>query len=193
MNIIDLLSKEEKKHIVYRNLSKGDVLFHENDTCRYIGIVCKGEVSIISYLDNGKEIVYNTIRTEVIFGNNLLFSSDPYYKGDIIADSDSVIGLISKEDLLTIFEKNRDFLTEYLKIQSDSSKALNNRIRLLSIPTAEERFRFYMHENRNRISYDTIEHLARKMYLSREALARLLSRLESNNSIIRENKVIILK
>lgn len=193
MNIIDLLSKEEKKHIVYRILSKGDVLFHENDICIYIGIVCKGEVSIISYLDNGKEIVYNTIRTEGIFGNNLLFSSDPYYKGDIIADSDSLIGLISKEDLLTILEKNRDFFTEYLKIQSDSSKALNNRIRLLSIPTAEERFRFYMHENRNRISYDTIEHLARKMYLSREALARLLSRLESNNSIIRENKVIILK
>ena len=193
MNIIALLSEEERKHIVFRKLAKDDVLFHEKDICRYIGIVCEGEVSIISYLDDGKEIIYNTLKTDEIFGNNLIFSSDPYYKGDIIAYSDSLIGLIGKEDLLTILEKNRDFLMEYLKIQSDASKALNNRIRLLSLSSAEERFRFYMHENANRISYDSVEHLAKEMYLSRETLARLLSRLESNNSIIRENKVIILK
>ena len=193
MSIIDLLSKEEKKHLIYRNLEKGAVLFHESDQCRYIGIICKGEVSIISYLDDGKEIIYNTIQQDGIFGNNLIFSSEPYYKGDIIADSDSIIVLISKNDLIDILQNNKEFFKEYLKIQSDSSKALNNRIRLLSIASAEERFRFYMHENRNRVAYDSIEHLARKMYLTRETLARLLSRLEKNSSIIRENKVIILK
>ena len=193
MSIIDLLSKKEKKHLIYRNLEKGAVLFHESDQCRYIGIICKGEVSIISYLDDGKEIIYNTIQQDGIFGNNLIFSSEPYYKGDIIADSDSIIVLISKNDLIDILQNNKEFFKEYLKIQSDSSKALNNRIRLLSIASAEERFRFYMHENRNRVAYDSIEHLARKMYLTRETLARLLSRLEKNSSIIRENKVIILK
>ena len=193
MNIIDLLTEEEKSHIIYKRLVKGDVLFHENDICRYIGIMCKGEVSIISYPDKGKEIVYNILKTDEIFGNNLIFSSNPYYKGDIIADCESLIGLLGKQDLIAILQKNSRFLMEYLKIQSDSSKALNNRIRLLSIPSAEERFRFYMHENRNQISYDSIEHLARKMYLSRETLARLLSRLENDNSIIRENKVIILR
>jgi len=104
-----------------------------------------------------------------------------------------MVALIRKDDLMNILQKNRNFLKEYLKIQSNSSKALNNRIRLLSIPSAEERFRFYMHENKNKITYDSIERLAKKMYLSRETLARLLSRLENNNSIIRENKVIILK
>ena len=193
MNVIDLLTKEEKRHLIYKKLEKGDVLFHENDTCEHIGIMCEGEVSIISYLDEGKEIIYNTLKTDEIFGNNLIFSSEPYYKGDIIADTDSTVALIRKDDLMNILQKNRNFLKEYLKIQSNSSKALNNRIRLLSIPSAEERFRFYMHENRNRITYDSIERLAKKMYLSRETLARLLSRLENNNSIIRENKVIILK
>lgn len=193
MNIIDLLEQKEKDRIRYRKLSRGAILFHENDLCRNIGIVIEGEVSIISYLDNGKEIIYNTLRKDEIFGNNLIFSSEPYYKGDVTADSDSLIALIGKDDLLMILQSNRNFLKEYLKIQSNSSKVLNNRIRLLSISSAEERFRFYMHENRNRVSYDSIERLARKMYLSREVLQRLLSKLEKNNSIIRENKVIILK
>ncbi|MBP5279110.1 MAG: Crp/Fnr family transcriptional regulator, partial [Erysipelotrichaceae bacterium] len=146
-----------------------------------------------SYLSDGKEIIYNTPDKDQLFGNNLIFSSVPYYKGDIIAQSDSLIALIGKEDLLKILQNNKNFLKEYLKIQSDSSKILNNRIRLLSISSAEERFLYFMHENRNRVSYDSIEQLARQMYLTRETLTRLLRRLESNNSIIRENKVIILK
>ena len=193
MNIIELLKKNEKDIVIYKHLRKGSVLFHEGDTCEYIGIVCEGEISIISYINEGKEIIYNTLRKDEIFGNNLIFSSEPYYKGDVIAEGKTLIGLIGKDDLIAILQNNSDFLKEYLKIQSDSSKALNNRIRLLSIQSAQDRFLFYMHEHKNRITYDSIEHLARKMYLSREALTRLLSRLQKNNSIIRENKVIILR
>ena len=193
MNIINLLEQEEKKRIRYRKLAKDCILFHENDVCRNIGIIIEGEVSIISYLDTGKEIIYNTLKKDEIFGNNLLFSSEPYYKGDVLADCDSLIALIGRDDLIDIMQNNRNFLKAYLKIQSDSSKNLNNRIRMLSIPSAEERFRFFMHENHNRISYDSVERLAKKMYLSREVLQRLLGKLEKNNSIIRENKVIILR
>ena len=193
MNIIDLLSTKEKRHISYKSLDKGNVLFHENDECRHIGIVCEGEVSIITYLDDGKEIVYNNLKEGELFGNNLLFSSSPYYKGDIIADRKSLVALINKDNLINLLQNNEAFLSEYLKRQSDFSKTLNNRIKLLSIDSAEERFMFYMHENRNRISYDSISSLARQMFLSRETLSRLLSKLDKNNSIIRENKVIILK
>ena len=193
MNITELLTEKEKACLIYKDLKKDEVLFHENDICEYVGIIMKGRVFIISYLSDGKEIIYNTLDKDQLFGNNLIFSSVPYYKGDIIAQSDSQIALIGKEDLLKILQNNKNFLKEYLKIQSDSSKILNDRIRLLSISSAEERFLYFMHENRNRVSYDSIEQLARQMYLARETLTRLLRRLESNNSIIRENKVIILK
>ena len=193
MNITELLTEKEKACLIYKDLKKDEVLFHENDVCEYVGIIMKGRVFIISYLSDGKEIIYNTLEKDQLFGNNLIFSSVPYYKGDIIAQSDSLIALIGKDDLLKILQNNKNFLKEYLKIQSDSSKILNDRIRLLSISSAEERFLYFMHENRNRVSYDSIEQLARQMYLTRETLTRLLRRLESNNSIIRENKVIILK
>ncbi|MBO7697585.1 MAG: Crp/Fnr family transcriptional regulator [Erysipelotrichaceae bacterium] len=193
MNITELLTEKEKACLIYKDLKKDEVLFHEDDICEYVGIIMNGKVFIISYLSDGKEIIYNTLEKDQLFGNNLIFSSVPYYKGDIIAQSDSLIALIGKEDLLKILQNNKNFLKEYLKIQSDSSKILNDRIRLLSISSAEERFLYFMHENRNRVSYDSIEQLARQMYLTRETLTRLLRRLESNNSIIRENKVIILK
>ncbi len=193
MNIIELLNKKERKKLIYRKLDKGDVLFRENDRCEHIGIMIKGEVLIISYLPDGKRIIYNILKKDGIFGNNLIFSSEPFYKGDIIAECQSEICLINKDDLVIILQDNPDFLKEYLKIQSDSSKALNSRIRLLTISSAEERFRCYMYENRNRITYDSIQQLADRMYMTRETLTRLLSRLKKNNSIIRENKVIILR
>ena len=70
--------------------------------------MCKGEVSIISYPDKGKEIVYNILKTDEIFGNNLIFSSNPYYKGDIIADCESLIGLLGKQDLIAILQNVYD-------------------------------------------------------------------------------------
>ena len=192
MNIIELLTEKEKRHIKYINLKKSQTLFFENDLCLDIGIMISGEVTIKSYLNDGKEIIYNILKKGDIFGNNLIFSSNPYYKGNIIASTDCEIGLISKEDLLYIFNKNETFLKEYLKIQSNFSKSLNNRIKLLSIDSAKERLLFYLHENKNEINFDSITSLAAELYLSRESLSRTISKLKKDRYIIKDKKIIRL-
>ena len=151
-----------------------------------------GHADIISYLQDGTEIIYNRLQTDDVFGNNLLFSSDPRYKGNIIAKSDCQIALLKKEQLIRLLKNNEAFLKEYLKIQSDQGKKLNSRIRLLSQNSARARFFCYMHDHHDRISYTSINDLAKDLYLSREALSRLLSSLEKEKRIIRERKTIHL-
>lgn len=192
MNILNTLKSPQLEHIIIKNLDKGTVLFRENDICDCIGIVIEGQISIVSYLANGKEIIYNTLKNDEIFGNNLIFSSEPYYKGNIITSVSSKIALIYKNDLINFLSNNEDFLKEYLKIQSDFGKTLNNRIKLLSIDSAEEKLYYYLHENKGVIKYSTISDLAKHLYLQRETLSRLLSKLVKDNKIIRTKDYIKL-
>ena len=190
MNITDLLSNKEKKTLIIKSLKKDDILFYELDLCECIGIILEGSVNITSYLEDGKQIIYNTINKDGIFGNNLLFSSNPYFKGDIQANCDTKIALIYKNNLIKLLQSNEQFLIEYIKHQSNFAKQLNSRIKLLSIDNAEERFYYYLHENNNIINIESVSELSRNLNLQRETVSRLLSKLIKENKIIKTKNII---
>ena len=190
MNITDLLSNKEKKTLIIKSLKKDDILFYELDLCECIGIILEGSVNITSYLEDGKQIIYNIINKDGIFGNNLLFSSNPYFKGDIQANCDTKIALIYKNNLIKLLQSNEQFLIEYIKNQSNFAKQLNSRIKLLSIDNAEERFYYYLHENNNIINIESVSELARNLNLQRETVSRLLSKLIKENKIIKTKNII---
>ena len=192
MNIIALLNEKEKERLIYKELRKGETLFYENDCCGEIGIVKYGKLLITSYPENGNPIIYNRLKEDDMFGNNLLFSSQPFYKGDVIAESDSGIILIKKDVLIGFLEENTDFLLAYLQIQADSGKRLHSRIRLLSIDSAQERFITYLCENGNKITYSSVSDLADDLFIRRETLARLLSKLIKNKVVIKDGKTVRL-
>lgn len=192
MNLLDTLKPSQLKLVNEKPLKKGEILYRENSICESIGIVISGEISIATYLNDGKMIVFNKLKKNGVFGNNLIFSSSPYYKGNIISNVDSKIAIISSKDLVHLLKTNEAFMYEYLKIHSDFTKILNNKIKLLSINSAEERFMFYMHENANQIEYESISSLASELYLQRETLSRLLSKITKQKIIKKDKNTITL-
>lgn len=192
MSILFALSEEENRLCQIRKLSKGETLFRESDECFQIGIVKKGELIITSFPENGRQIIYNRLQEDEMFGNNLIFSSRPYYKGDVIALEDSEVILIDKENLISLLQRNRRFLIEYLRLQADEGKNLHSRIRWLSIDSANDRFLTYMQEHGGTVTLTSVTALADELSLSRETLSRLLSRLQDADSIIRDGKTIRL-
>lgn len=192
MNIIELLSPNEQKLLKTISLTKGEVLFNEGDICNGVAIVHKGSITISSYSYSGKEIIYNTIKENEMFGNNLVFSSEPRYKGNVIANEKTTLFYIKKLDLIEILQNNRQFLVNYLEIQSNFGKQLNSRIKLLSFDSIEERFLYYLYINNNKIVYSSITDLAKTLSMSREATSRLITNLISKGTIVRIGKVIKL-
>lgn len=190
MNILDTLKPSQLKLFKKQSYKKGSVLFRENDPCNCVCLLTSGKLNILTYLEDGNEVVYNTIKQNQIFGNNLMFSSDPIYKGNIVALEDSEIISISKDDLLKILSSNHSFLEEYLKHSSDFTKVLNNRIKLLSMQSAQERLYFYLHENGNKINYSSINDLAKQLFLTRETLSRLITRLTKEKRIKKQDNHI---
>ena len=165
---------------------------HEQKECKTIGVVEQGEVSIKSFFANGKEVVYNTIQKGQMFGNNLIFSSNPHYRGDVISEQEAIIFFINKESLLSIMQKDGEFLNLYLTRQSDFSKTLNLKIKLLTISAASDRLIYFLTINKNKIQYKSITKLANELYLTRESLSRTLKKLKENKIINVSKKTITL-
>lgn len=190
--IIDLLTKEESKLIKLQRYKEGEVLFYENDVCESLGIVKSGEITISSITFKGNEIIYNRLTHGQLFGNNLLFSSDNKYRGDVKATSKCEVYLISKDNLIKILMSNARFLNEYLAFQSNFAKSLNSQIKLLSFTSAEERFLYYLFINDDHIKYKNVTTLAQSLYLTREVTSRLLSKLEKEKRILRTSHDVLL-
>ena len=184
-NILSLLSKEEQKLLEVKSVDRGAYLFREGELCSKITIVVSGGVKIASMHYSGSEVIFNILESGEIFGNNLIFSDQPVYKGDVVAIKDTTIVSISKENLTNILLSNKEFLIAYLNIQSNFGKKLNSTIKMLSMSSAEDRFMYYLLESKDEISYQSVTDLADILNLKRETLSRLLTKLEKENVIKR--------
>lgn len=192
MAIFDTLTQNEKKLLRHRFFRKNEIAFHEGELCSSICIVLKGLFDIVSYSYKGKEILYNSVKQNEMFGNNLIFSSEPFYRGNVIAKKESEIAIIEQPTFLYLMKNNEDFLKEYLRVQSEFGKSLNAKIKLLSFSLAEERLNYYLLMHNGLINYKYITSLADQLNLTREVLSRLLSKLEKEGKIKRTNKTIEL-
>ena len=191
MKLFELLTKEDIKLSRLLKYKKEQILFNEDDECLYVGIVVKGEIKIASYSLTGQEIVYNIVKEGQMFGNNLIFSNYPHFRGTVIASSDGELILISKENLLKILQSNLSFLEAYLSSQAEFSKRLNNTIKLLSLSSAEERLLYYLKQN-NPLKIKSISSLSESLYLSREATSRLVSKMVKEGKINRNGNMLYL-
>ena len=175
-------------------IAKGNTIYHEGDYCESIGIIVSGKIDIVSYSFEGKEQLINSLKAGEIFGNNLLFSSEPVYRGNVIAKEKSVVAFINKENLVYLLQNNREFLEVYLKAQSDKAKLLTARIQLLSFTNAEERLFYYASKNNNQIIFKNVTALAATIGVQRETLSRLLTSLTKRHLIKKEKgKITVLK
>lgn len=192
--LLNVLNKKEHKLVNGYQVNKNSVIHHEGDFCESVGIVVSGKIDIVSYAFKGKEILLNSLKSGDIFGNNLIFSSDPFYRGDVIAKEKCVIAFINKDNLAYLLQNNKDFLELYLQAQSDFGKSLNARIQLLSFTNAEERLFYYASKNNNIITFKNVTALAATIGIQRETLSRLLTSLVKRHLIKKEKgKITFLK
>ena len=107
------------------------------------------------------------------------------FLGDVKAKTKSNIALISKDDLLNILSSNKTFLIQYLKKQSEFTKTLNSKVKILSLTHARERLLYYLNNKGGTIYVPSISELARNIGLSRESTSRTISELIKENKIKR--------
>lgn len=180
-----------KKHItIIKKYIKNEIIFNENDLCDSLAIILEGNVIISSFTYDGKEIVFNKLSKNDLFGQSLLFSSSPKYKGSIVSLNNSSIGYINKKDLIELL-KNEENLLSYLSLLSDSVLLSKEKSRTLSFENVKDRLLYHL-SIYNKIEYKTITSLAKELCVTREALSRTLKKLSTSKIINIEGKCITL-
>ena len=189
--ILKRIVESKKYNLQILDYRPNEIIFNEDDKCDEVGVLIKGKIKIASFLENGKELIYNEIVPGEMFGENLIFSSHPYFRGDVIAEENSIVVLIARNELLKLLQEDQEFLLAYLNKQSDFGKSLNLKIKILTFNNADERILYFLDMHDGEVEFKSITRLANELYLSREVLSRTLHRMEKENLIIIRDKKII--
>lgn len=189
--ILDTLTTKDLTLFNKVSLSKGEVLFREGELCTQIGIVKEGTLVISSYTFEGKEIVFNTINEGMMFGNNLLFSKEPHYKGNVTALTNTSVYLIDEINLLALGARNKAFLKEYLTIMANTTISLNTRVKLLSFNTLSERLNYDLFIHNGVLPFKSISALSKELNVERETLSRYISKLVDDELLKKEKNRLI--
>lgn len=189
---MEKIIKLEENLFITKHYQKNNIVFNEDEICQYVGFIQEGEFIISSYSFNGNEIVYAKLNKGDLFGNNLIFSSNPRYKGNVICIKNGIIKLISKNNLLALLNKYPSLLENYLKISSLEILKLNNKVKVLSFDNAEERLIYFLKTHNNKYQYSSITSFSKELNLRRETLSRLITYLVNKKVISKQDNSISL-
>lgn len=190
--LLEILSKYETKEF-----NRGDIIFSTNEKCNEIGIILKGQVKIssITYLE--KEETISLLNENDIFGNFLIFSSNPYYLGDVIANKKSTIVFISKNELINLIKTNNIFLKTFLAKMSNDAIEIKQQNKLLAHKNIKDRLLYHFNQlslkqKSKKIIISSVTKLSLTLSLPRPSVSREISNLIDEGLIKKEKNLITL-
>lgn len=173
-----------------------DFIFKEGDLCKKVCYILSGSVEIATLSYNGNIEVISIVEGHNFFGQYLLFQDEGRYLGDVVSLSPVTLIMLSKEELLNLFMKNKQLLEAYISLISKDSFIIKRQVKLLSHKNALDRVIYYLESNSkdNNIEIESVSFLAKEINLPRETVSRCLTKLENDSFIERtKNKIILLK
>lgn len=176
---------------------KNQIIFEEGTICSKIGIIIEGEIKISTITHLEKEETFTIVRKNDIFGNSLIFSSMPYYLGDIIALTKTTICFIKKQDLIKELSNNPSLLESYIKLISDKTIEVKQQNKLLAHKSIRDRILYYLSilskkQQTKVVQISSITKLSNDLSLPRPSVSRELKNLENDNLIKRNKRFIKL-
>lgn len=185
---ISILENHPKKIKTY---NKNQVISFEGDLCNYVRIIVSGRILISSITISGQEIVYKELKQNDIFGHNLLFSNNPRYRGNVVCLESADVYEFNKKEFIELLTNYEGFAEAFLQYQSEDSKKLNQQIKVQSLPSAEEKIFYLLQINKQELKFKSITELSRRLYISREATSRAVSKMIKEGKIKIVNKTIL--
>lgn len=113
MNIQKLIDKGLK----LKNYPKDSVIYEPGEQPRYVYFIKSGEVRMVTVSDEGKEFIQGVFKTGQYFGEPALLIDRPYL-AFTIANKDSQLIAVNKEDFFELIKNEPDFSMELIRILS---------------------------------------------------------------------------
>lgn len=178
--------------------NKEDMVFNEGSLCNHISFILEGSISIRTYSINGKEEIINTLAEGNIFGDIICFAEKKEYIGHVIAEKNSVIAHVTKDNWLNILNNNPSILLHF--IESITNKTYKTKLenKILSHKNIEDRIYYYLNtkinnHKQNFVIIKNVTELSKILNLPRPSVSRSLTIMEEKGLIKRnKNRIEVL-
>jgi CRP/FNR family transcriptional regulator, dissimilatory nitrate respiration regulator len=195
MTVREWLPVGARSAVIDHKLKAGEPLFRLGDKTVGLCEVIKGRVRLTRVDRSGREIVLHVAGPGETVAEASLFSSQ--YHCDAIANTDAIVRIYPKREVLAAFEKNPKAARAFTETLAHQVMSLRTRIEQRNIRSARERVRHFLMLNvgpdRRTVELrGTLKDLAAEIGLTHEALYRTLASLERSGEIKRKGEKIVL-
>lgn len=175
--IDNILQENPARHRLY---AKGDIIALQGYVCKQLYLLCSGSAYARMISEEGREFTLDTLSAPEVLASSFIFSTDGIFPVTIIAASDCSIWLISREAMLRILKADQTVMQNYLRVISDHSMFLSNRLVEFALQTLSSRIVSYI-ENNGPIS--NLQETAFILGVARPSLSRAVSQLVSQGTL----------
>ncbi len=183
---------------------KGETIARQGDICNHLYLLLKGAVKTEMITETGGLLTIETIRAVRPLAPAFLFAEDNRFPVDVTAMEECLVLTITKETIITLFQKDALFLQRYMTFNSNKTQFLTNKLQILTIKTIKGKLAHYLLEQLsfchsispsiNSFIMDKNQtELSKYFGVTRPALARIFSELQQEGVILAErNRVTVL-
>ena len=177
-----------------RQFKENEIIVSQGTVYSTLLIIIEGEVVGEMNDFSGKTVVIETINAPNLIAPAILYCEQNKIPVNVVAKTYVKVLPISREDLSHILQSNIKVLNNFLRLISERSKFLSDKVRLLRFGTIKSKFSGYLLElySRKQSLNFTIEHsqqeLADMFGVSRPALAKTIGQMIDEGLIWSSNK-----
>ena len=186
----DMLASMKQHHF-----QKGDMVFHENDTCSVLGFLLSGDIRVYMLGEEGREItLYDVLPGETCILNvACILSSTPYpARAMVVEEGDAC--LISSGDFRRLVDSHAEMRTFVYAGLGGRLISMMKLVEEVAFRRLDVRLRHYLLEkNEDGVLNTTHQKIANDLGTSREIISRLLGEFERKGVVsLSRNRIQVL-
>ena len=185
---------------IEQKLGRGEILFTAGDKARGLYVIASGALRAFRESVDGREQVIHVERAGATIGEAPMFD-DGTYPSTVAAEEDSVILFIDKRDVRSLCLSHPNIALAALKVLSSRLRRCAELVETLSLREVDQRLARYLLEEGqargkrvdNSVVFALIltnQQIAARIGTVRELISRALSRLQQNELITVDGRVV---
>ena len=175
------------------------IIHFQNEVCHTLDIILKGKVAVQNIDENGNVLTINDYSDSDIIGANLIYSSRNYYSMMVVATTRVAILHLQRELILELCQSNVSFMVGLMKIISDRTIILTDKIKAISLKTIRQCIidflRYEYHIQKSKVIKLNIskKDLAERLGIQRSSLSRELNKMRKDGLVEYDARTVTLK
>ncbi|MCK8828186.1 Crp/Fnr family transcriptional regulator [Natroniella acetigena] len=193
---------EVAKVVRTKEYKKGEIIFFEGEAGNALFMLEKGKIKLVKMKESGEEQILTILKSGSIFAEVIIFDEADYPATAIVL-KDSIVGVISKDDMENLIKKIPKLSLELLKIMSKRLRRAQKMVENLGLHNTETRttnILIYLASEYGSANQEielelsiSQQELANLIGSSRETVSRILNNFKDQGLIDTARQKVIIK